>query len=82
MLTVLGTVAKMELGFIKERQRTGIEPAKAKGVYKGRPVTLNHAKAFEMKRLQGVTEIAKALQYSRGVVYKILNAAELIWSNS
>jgi DNA invertase Pin-like site-specific DNA recombinase len=28
-------VAEMELGFIRERQRTGIEAAKAKGVYKG-----------------------------------------------
>ena len=35
-----GMVAEMELGFIKERQRAGIEAAKARGVYKGRPVTL------------------------------------------
>jgi DNA invertase Pin-like site-specific DNA recombinase len=43
VLTVLGMVAEMELGFIKERQRVGIEAAKAKGIYKGRPVTLDHA---------------------------------------
>jgi DNA invertase Pin-like site-specific DNA recombinase len=42
VLTVLGMVAEMELGFIRERQRVGIEAAKAKGVYKGRPVTLDH----------------------------------------
>ena len=34
MLTVLGMVAEMELGFIKERQKVGIEKAKAEGVYK------------------------------------------------
>ena len=37
MLTVLGMVSEMELGFIKERQRAGIEKAKAAGKYKGRP---------------------------------------------
>ena len=43
VLTVLGMVAEMEVGFIRERQRAGIEAAKARGVYKGRPVTLDHA---------------------------------------
>jgi hypothetical protein len=36
-LTVPGMVAEMELGFIRRRQRDGIDAAKAKGVYKGRP---------------------------------------------
>jgi DNA invertase Pin-like site-specific DNA recombinase len=31
VLTVLGMVAEMELGFIKARQRDGIERAKSKG---------------------------------------------------
>ncbi|ESX24277.1 recombinase family protein, partial [Mesorhizobium sp. LSHC440A00] len=35
VLTVLGMVAQMERRFIKERQRDGIEKAKASGVYKG-----------------------------------------------
>ena len=36
VLTVLGMVAEMELGFIKARQRDGIERAKSKGDdYKG-----------------------------------------------
>ena len=39
VLTVLGMVAEMELGFIKTRQRDGIEAAKKRGVYKGRPPT-------------------------------------------
>ena len=33
ILTTLSMVAEMELTFIKERQRAGIEAAKAKGVY-------------------------------------------------
>ena len=41
VLTVLGMVAEMELGFIRDRQRAGIEAAKAKGIYKGRRVTFD-----------------------------------------
>lgn len=78
VLTVLGMVAEMELGFIKERQRVGIEAAKAKGMYKGRPVTLDHAKVIELHgQGQGPTAIAVALKCSRGAVYKVLNAAKV-----
>ncbi len=34
VITVLGMVADMELKFIKDRQRAGIEAAKTKGIYK------------------------------------------------
>ena len=47
VLTVLGMVAEMELGFIRDRQRAGIDAAKAKGVYKGRPAT------FDLPRNRG-----------------------------
>ena len=50
VLTVLGMVAEMEHGFIKERQKAGIEAAKAKGVYKGRPVSLDHAKIIALRK--------------------------------
>ena len=33
VLTVLGMVAEMELSFIKDRQRAGIEAAKARGAF-------------------------------------------------
>jgi DNA invertase Pin-like site-specific DNA recombinase len=73
VLTVLGMVAEMEVGFIRERQRAGIEAAKAKGVYKGRPVTLDHAKIIDLhKKGNGATAIAKAVSCSRGAVYKVL----------
>ena len=36
VLTVLGMVAEMEHGFIKDRQMAGIEAAKAKGIYSAR----------------------------------------------
>jgi DNA invertase Pin-like site-specific DNA recombinase len=75
VLTVLDMVAEMELGFIKERQRAGIEKAKAEGVYKGRPVTLDHQKikALHVEGM-GASEIAMRIDCSRGAVYKALNA--------
>jgi DNA invertase Pin-like site-specific DNA recombinase len=77
VLTVLGMVAEMELSFIKERQRAGIEAAKAKGVYKGRPVTLDREKAVRLKAEgKGAAEIAKVLKCSRRAVYKILASHE------
>jgi DNA invertase Pin-like site-specific DNA recombinase len=76
ILTVLGMVAEMELGFIRERQRTGIEAAKAKGVYKGRPVTFDHSKIVALRKDGlGATEIARAVGCKRGNVYKALKAA-------
>jgi DNA invertase Pin-like site-specific DNA recombinase len=73
ILTVLGMVAEMELGFIKTRQREGIEAAKKRGVYKGRPVTLDHARIAALRKQgKGATEIARAIGCSRGAVYKVL----------
>ena len=40
VLTVLGMVAEMELRFIRDRQRAGIDAAKPKGIYKAaRPLS-------------------------------------------
>ena len=73
MLTVLGMVSEMELGFIKERQRAGIEKAKANGVYKGRPMSLDHDKIKQLKAEgMGATAIARELGCSRGAIYKAL----------
>jgi hypothetical protein len=53
VLTVLGMVTEMELGFIRDRQWAGIEAAKARGVYKGRPITFDHAKIRPAERGAG-----------------------------
>jgi DNA invertase Pin-like site-specific DNA recombinase len=44
VLTVLGMVAEMELGFIHDRQRAARDAAKPKGIYKGRPATFDRAR--------------------------------------
>ena len=71
VLTVLGMVAEMELGFIRDRQRAGIDAAKAKGIYKGRPVTFDRARIVSRRNEgTGATEIAMAVGCKRGNVYK------------
>ena len=50
VLTVLGMVAAMELGFIRDRQRAGIDAAKLKGIYKGRPVTFDRGRIVSLRK--------------------------------
>ena len=50
VLTVLGMVAEMELGFIRYCQRAGIDAAKAQGIYKGRPVTFDRARIVSLRK--------------------------------
>ncbi|MDA9980226.1 recombinase family protein [Yoonia sp.] len=73
ILTVLSMVSEMELAHIKERQRLGIEAAKAKGVYKGRPTSIDTGRLLQL-RSEGVgaTAIAKELGCTRSAVYKAL----------
>ncbi|WP_258793370.1 helix-turn-helix domain-containing protein [Yoonia sediminilitoris] len=74
ILTVLSMVSEMELAYIKERQRAGIEAAKAKGVYKGRPTSIDTDKLLQL-RSEGVgaSAIAKELGCTRSAVYKALD---------
>jgi len=73
VITVLGMVADMELKFIKDRQRAGIEAAKSKGVYKGRKKSVDEA---EIRKLvsEGISkaQIARNLGVSRMTVYRAL----------
>jgi hypothetical protein len=66
VLTVLGMAAEMGLGFIRDRQRAGIDAAKAKGIYKGRPATLDRAHRVAAQGRNGRTAIATAVGCKRG----------------
>jgi len=76
ILTVLSMVSEMELAHIKERQRIGIEAAKAKGKYKGRPTAIDTDRLLQL-RSEGVgaTAIAQELGCTRSAVYKALERA-------
>ena len=74
VLTVLGMVAEMELGFIKARQRDGIERSKSKGdVYKGRKPTIDRLAVLQLfDEGIGASEIARRLKIGRASVYRVL----------
>lgn len=73
VLTVLGMVAQMERRFIKERQREGIERAKAAGTYKGGKARLDHSRIKLLyEQGMGPTAIAIAMKCSRMQVYRVL----------
>ncbi len=73
VITILGMVADMELKFIKDRQRAGIEAAKTEGVYKGR---MKNVDDDEIRRrvADGASkaEVARQLKVSRMTVYRAL----------
>ena len=75
VITVLGMVADMELKFIRDRQRAGIEAAKSKGVYKGRVKRVDDARIRKLA-LGGMSKarIARDLGVSRMTVYRALEA--------
>jgi DNA invertase Pin-like site-specific DNA recombinase len=75
MLTVFGLVGMMEKHFIKARQRRGIEAARLRGVYKGRPATICPNAVRELRdQGLGATQIARTLKIGRASVYRVLAA--------
>jgi DNA invertase Pin-like site-specific DNA recombinase len=75
MLTLFGLVGSLEKYFAKSRQRRGIEAAKLRNAYKGRPVTIQPDDVRELRdQGLGATEIAKKLNIGRASVYRALAA--------
>ena len=79
-----GVFAELELRIIRERVRSGMANAKAKGAKIGRPqataddipaIFLRHYPAFKNKQLN-VSELARVCDLSRTTVYKYLNLLE------
>lgn len=75
MLTLFGLIGSVEKHFIKARQRRGIEAAKAKGIYKGRPPSIQPDDVRQLRdEGLGASAIAKRLQIGRSSVYRLLAA--------
>ena len=72
-LDMLGVFAEFETNLRRERQLEGIAKAKAAGVYKGRPPSIEASRIRELKD-QGMrpSDIAKALKIGRASVYRLL----------
>jgi len=74
-LDMLGVFAEFETNLRRERQLEGIAKAKAAGVYKGRPASIDAGQVRAMKAEgKGASEIAKALKIGRASVYRVLEA--------
>ena len=76
-LDMLGVFAEFETNLRRERQLEGIAKAKAAGVYKGRPTSIDTARVRELKAQGlGASKIAKALKIGRASVYRVLEERE------
>jgi DNA invertase Pin-like site-specific DNA recombinase len=76
VLAILGAVAEFETDIRKERQREGIDKAKANGRYKGRKPSVDTAKVRELHAAGfGPSAIAKQLKLGRTSVYRALTKA-------
>ena len=75
LLSMLGAVAEFERSMIRERQREGIELAKAKGVYTGRKPALSAEQtARVLERLaagERPEDLAREFGVSRATVYNV-----------
>ena len=76
LLNILASFAEFEADIRRERQRDGIEKAKAAGVYRGRPASIegDKVRALHAKGI-GPAEIARQLGIGRASVYRYLKAA-------
>lgn len=73
VITILGMVADMELKFIKDRQRAGIQAARAEGIYRGRKKNVDDDE-IRRRVAEGASkaEVARQLKVSRMTVYRAL----------
>jgi DNA invertase Pin-like site-specific DNA recombinase len=75
-LDMLGVFAEFETNLRRERQLEGIAKAKAAGVYKGRPPSIDSARVRELKAQgHGPVAIAKQLKIGRASVYRVLSTS-------
>lgn len=76
-LHLMGAFAEFERSIIRKRQAEGIAKAKARGVYKGRKVSIDYQKVMQLKNEGlGPTKIAAAMGISRVSVYRALKIVE------
>ena len=76
-LDMLAVFAEFEANLRRERQMEGIAKAKARGVYKGRPATIDRATILQLRAEgMGASEIARRLGIGRASVYRALETSK------
>ncbi len=80
MLTIFGAVAELEREYIRQRQREGIEIAKEKGKYKGRPAKQldTFDEIYQQWKSGNITATSASMQLniSRSTFYRKVTAYE------
>ncbi|MBK5276288.1 MAG: recombinase family protein [Desulfuromonadales bacterium] len=80
MLNMLASFAQFERAIIRERQKEGVQIAKAKGVYKGRKREMTDERIAELKRRVNDGEpkavVAKEMKISRDTLYRYMDREE------
>jgi DNA invertase Pin-like site-specific DNA recombinase len=72
-LHLMSAFAEFERSIIRRRQREGIDKAKQRGVYKGRPPSIDAGKVLELREAGlGPSDIARDLGISRASVYRLM----------
>ena len=76
LFNMLSAFAEFETALRAERQRDGIDKAKAEGRYTGRPATIEAAEIARLKAEGlGATAIAKRLGIGRASVYRLMESS-------
>ena len=82
-LDMLGVFAEFETNLRRERQMEGIAKAKAAGVYRGRPPTIDIEAVRKLRAEgKGVNVISHTLKISRASVYRALRPSPLTGNGS
>jgi len=82
-LDMLGVFAEFETNLRRERQMEGIAKAKASGVYKGRPPSIDVETVRKLRAEgKGVNVISHTLKISRASVYRALGPSPLTGNGS
>jgi len=76
MLNMLAAFSEFERCMIKERQKEGVQIAKAKGLYKGRKQEMTEERVADMRRRVNAGEakaaVAESMGISRDTLYRYL----------
>lgn len=75
-LDILGVFAEFETNLRRERQMEGIAKAKAAGIYKGRPRSIDVEAIREALKTARPVAVARQLGISRATVYRAMKPAK------
>ncbi len=78
MLNIMASFAEFERAIINERQREGVQIAKANGAYKGRKQEMTDERIAEIKERvakgEPKAQIARSMSIARDTMYRYLKA--------